>query len=110
MAKRTIAEITAAKEKKRSQLTAQIKQLKARANKTQRQQDTRRKILAGAAVLDEAESHSAYKAALYELIERFYDRDDERALFDLPPLSEEEKQARAGRRKERKPARNSKPV
>lgn len=59
--------------------------MQARENKKKRKEDTRRKILAGAAVLDEAETNIAYKNALYELLERFLTRPDDRALFGLPP-------------------------
>jgi hypothetical protein len=72
--------------KQRDILNAQIRQLQARENKKKRKEDTRRKILAGAAVLDEAETNVAYKNALYELLARFLTRDDDRALFALPPL------------------------
>ncbi len=72
--------------KQRDILNAKIRQLQARENKKKRKEDTRRKILAGAAVLDEAKNNAAYKKSLYELIDRFYYRDDDRALFGLPPL------------------------
>lgn len=49
-----------------------------------RAQDTRRKILAGAAVLDEAEGKEEYKAALFKLLGKFLTRPEDRALFGQP--------------------------
>lgn len=72
--------------KQRDILNAQIRQIQSRENRKKRKEDTRRKILAGAAVLDEAEANAAYKNALYELLKRFLTRNDDRALFGLLPL------------------------
>jgi hypothetical protein len=72
--------------KQKQVLEARIRQEQGRENAKKRKLDTRRKILAGAVVLDEAERHPAYKNALYELLARFLTRDDDRALFGLPPL------------------------
>jgi len=47
-------------------------------------QDPRRKILAGAAVLDEAEGKEEYKAALFKLLGKFLTRPEDRALFGQP--------------------------
>ena len=46
--------------------------------------DIRRKILAGAAVLEEAEQRPEYEAALLYLLDRFLTRPADRALFNLP--------------------------
>lgn len=67
-------------------LNARIRQQQNRENDKKRKADTRRKILAGAAVLDEASKHPAYGKELYSLLDRFLVRKDDRALFDLPPL------------------------
>jgi hypothetical protein len=72
--------------KQRDILNAQIRQMQARENKKKRRDDTRRKILVGAAVLDEAETNVSYKNALYDLLARFLSRTDDRALFGFPPL------------------------
>jgi hypothetical protein len=50
----------------------------------ERKNDTRRKILAGAAVLDEAEGKEEYKAALFKLLGKFLTRPEDRALFGQP--------------------------
>lgn len=70
----------------RKALDAQIKLEQNRENAKKKKDDTRRKILAGAAVLDEAAKHPKFKAELESLLGRFLKRNDERALFGLPPL------------------------
>ncbi len=50
----------------------------------ERKNDTRRKILAGAAVVDEAEGKEEYKAALFKLLGKFLTRPEDRALFGQP--------------------------
>lgn len=69
-------------------LDARIQQERSRERERQRKEDTRRKILAGAVVLDEAEKHPAYKAELFKLLDRFLSRPDDRELFGLAPLPE----------------------
>jgi hypothetical protein len=54
-----------------------------RENAKKKKEDTRRKILAGAAVLDEASKQPKFKAELYDLLGRFLTRDNDRALFGL---------------------------
>ena len=70
----------------RKAIEAQIKLEQNRENEKKKKDDTRRKILAGAAVLDEAVKHSKFRAELESLLGRFLKRTDERALFGLPPL------------------------
>ena len=55
--------------------------------KKKRAEDTRRKILAGAAILSAIESNEAEKAKFMALVEATLTRDDDRALFGLPPLA-----------------------
>lgn len=69
-------------------LEARIRQEQNRENQKKKKADTRRKILAGAAVLDEAEKHHAYKVGLMRLLDSFLSRPDDRKLFGLEPLSE----------------------
>jgi hypothetical protein len=68
----------------RATLEARIRREQGREKSRQRTADTRRKILAGAAALDEAEKDAAYKASLMGLLGRFLTRPDDRALFSLP--------------------------
>jgi hypothetical protein len=51
----------------------------------QRKDDTRRKILAGAAVLNHAAKDEAFAAELAALLNRFVLKPQERALFDFLP-------------------------
>ena len=77
----------------------------ARRSKKNKTADTRLKVLAGAAVLDEAETNAAFKKAIWELIDRFYYRDRDRTDLGLPLLPEEEKQVREQRSIEKRKAR-----
>lgn len=71
--------------KQRDALDAQIKSVQARARQQARKRDTRRKVLAGAAVLHAAELDLVFARQLHRMLDGFLARDDERALFDLPP-------------------------
>jgi response regulator RpfG family c-di-GMP phosphodiesterase len=55
-----------------------------------REQDTRRKILVGAVYLGLTEGDDKKKKELKEHMNKALVRDDDRALFDLPPLQKEE--------------------
>jgi|GEM_PF-1294395 len=70
----------------RKAIDAQIRLEQNRENAEKKKADTRRKILTGAAVLDEAAKHPKFKADIDKLLGRFLKRADERALFGLPPL------------------------
>jgi hypothetical protein len=52
----------------RKALNARIQQEINRENRRKRKDDTRRKILVGAAVLDDAEKHPKHKEQLYKLL------------------------------------------
>lgn len=56
--------------------------------KGKRVSDTRRKILAGALVLDMMEKDEATKQRFLERLDRFLTRQDDRNLFGLPTLEE----------------------
>ena len=71
---------------KQKALGARIQLEQNRLNAQKRKANTRRKILAGAAALDEAEHSPKYKAQLQKLLGRFLVRPDDRALFGLEPL------------------------
>lgn len=77
----------------------------ARLSHASRQEDTRRKILAGAWALRRAEASAEFSAMMLGDLDRIWlTRDDDRALFGLPPLTPEEKAAR-----EAKPGKASPP-
>lgn len=67
-------------------LKARIDREQAKARTKERKADTRRKILAGAAILDRAEKDEAARAELHRMLAGFLLRADDRALFGLEPL------------------------
>lgn len=60
-----------------------------------REQDTRRKILVGAVYLGLAEQDDKAKKELKERMSNALVRDDDRALFNLPPLPKQKVEAEA---------------
>lgn len=87
----------AALETKLKQAKAQRQQIEARKRAAQmkiaRADDTRRKILAGALVLEMMAGDDATKQRFLERLNRYLTRADDRALFALPPLPETPAQA-----------------
>lgn len=84
-----------------SKLEVQLKQAKAQKQKlearkraaerkVERSQETRRKILVGAAILAKVERDEWPRDKLLALLESTLTRDDDRALFDLPPKATEQ--------------------
>ena len=71
--------------KKKAKLEAATRRLRARAAATERKQDTRRKILAGAWVLARAAQDQEADRQLTQGLDGFLERDRDRALFDLAP-------------------------
>lgn len=81
-------------------LEERLKQLKAKQQKIDarkralesrqaRQADTRRKLLAGAVVLAQVERDALANAQFRQWLDQSLTREDDRALFDLPPVSRE---------------------
>ncbi len=79
---------------KAKQELAEAKKLTALMKKD-RASDTRRKILAGAFVLDAAEKDEASKTKLMNGLNKFLTRDDDRILFGLAPLPKSESQEKS---------------
>jgi hypothetical protein len=69
---------------KREAVNARIKQEQNKLKASERKSDTRRKILAGAAVLEKASRDNDFSTMLMAELKRFLVRDDDRALFGLP--------------------------
>lgn len=63
-------------------------QKRAQASKLERQKDTRRKILVGAAILAKVERGEWPKDKLLAMMDSTLTRPDDRALFELPALPE----------------------
>lgn len=78
-------------EKRRQQINAAIQQIRARWNQDRRKQDTRRKILAGAWVLLAVERGEFPREVLLAGLDGLLERDQDRALFDLPPRQPRQK-------------------
>jgi large subunit ribosomal protein L7/L12 len=80
-----------AQEQKLKQLKAQKQQIEARkrsaAAKITRQQDTRRKVLAGAMILEMMERDENTRQRFTQRLDSYLTRPDDRALFELPKES-----------------------
>lgn len=77
---------------KRKALDARIRKEQNRENARERKRETRRKILAGAWVLDEAEKRPDFKKFVYQQLDRFLIRNTDREVFGLPPKGESQAQ------------------
>ncbi len=76
---------------RRNELNAQIRREQNREKTKHRKDDTRRKILAGAAILHKASGDKQYeKWLIHNLLDGFLTKPDDRALFGLSPLPEEQ--------------------
>jgi hypothetical protein len=71
---------------KRNAMNARIKREHNKQRMGDRKSDTRRKVLAGAAVLEWAAKDTEFSARLMEELKRFLVRDADRVLFHLPPI------------------------
>ena len=85
-------------QQKQQELQDAIRREKLRLAKTERKKDTRRKILVGATILNEAENDQELATRLHKLLNSQLTRNDDRALFDLDLIPEvtEEKQVATG--------------
>ena len=70
----------------RNAINARIRDAESKLRDNERRLDTRRKVLAGATVLAWAKRDSDFCARLMMELKTFLVRDDDRALFNLPPL------------------------
>ena len=78
-------------EEQRARINAAIQRVKARERQAVRKRDTRRKILAGAMVLDRVARGVLTEQLFLRDMDEFLDRPHERALFELPPRPNREK-------------------
>ena len=72
---------------KRNAVNERIKKEQNKLLASERKSDTRRKILAGAAVLEWAARDSEFATKLTAELRAFLVRDGDRALFGLPPVA-----------------------
>ena len=75
-------------EQRQEKLKRALAKEKARLRQDERKDDTRRKILDGALIQEYAKDHPEQEALLQKLRRERLTRDNDRALFDLPPLKE----------------------
>lgn len=73
--------------KKREQLKAQIQQVRAKEAAQKRKEDTRKKILLGALMMEMMERGELDKGKMRKRLDGFLTREGDRRLFDLPPRS-----------------------
>jgi large subunit ribosomal protein L7/L12 len=71
---------------KREAVNARIKQEQNKLKTSERRADTRRKVLAGAAVLEWAKRDNDFAKVLNAELKTFLVRDGDRELFGLPPI------------------------
>jgi hypothetical protein len=76
---------------KRDAVNARIRQEQNRLNATQRRADTRRKVLAGAAVMEWAKRDNDFAKKLDAELKVFLVRDADREIFGLSPLKKQER-------------------
>ena len=74
----------------RDAVNARIRQEQNKQRAGERKSDTRRKVLAGATVLEWAKRDSEFSSRMMAELKRFLVRDDDRALFGLPPVPKRE--------------------
>lgn len=75
---------------KEAQLKARIQSLEAGQMSRERKKDARRKILLGALVLERLRQGDPAALELKAKLAGYLTRDNDRALFELPPLPKEE--------------------
>ena len=87
---------------KREAVNARIKQEENKLRASERKRETRRKVLAGAAVLEWAKRDNEFSARLITELKAFLVRDEDRALFGLPAASAHADGANTGNRRPNK--------
>ncbi len=70
----------------RAAIDARMRQEQYKLNKLERARDTHRKVLVGAAMMEWAKRSNENSLTLATELKNFLTRNDERALFGLPPL------------------------
>ena len=74
-----------AQRRQRHTLTRQIRRAQARVSAADRQRRTRRLILVGAYIDSVSQADPVSRTRLMKGLDEFLERDQDRALFDLPP-------------------------
>lgn len=71
---------------KKDKLDKQIAAARARESVKARKLDTRRKVVAGAILLEHCEHDAEFKALVWSVFDQFLTKPHDRPLFDLAPL------------------------
>ena len=81
-------------QKKQALLQKKIARKKKAVKDTNRKEDTRRKIIAGALALThmDTEPGSEFAYTMHKLLDRYVTRNEDRELFALPPLPEDQEE------------------
>lgn len=72
---------------RKAKIQRQKRQQQMKLTNQKRKEDTRRKVLIGAAILAKVEAEEWSRDNLTRLLDGYLKRDDDRALFDLPPVT-----------------------
>ena len=72
-------------EERRARINAEIQRVRSRESQEKRKRETRRLILMGAMLRDRITRKELPEKLFKADMDRFLDRDQDRALFDLPP-------------------------
>ena len=83
MTQRTPQDRIAKLEKQRNQINARLQKERAKIAAQKRKDDTRRKIIAGAALLAHAEHDNTVKAQLWRILDQNVTRPKDRAMLGL---------------------------
>ena len=86
--RRTPEERISELEKQRDQINARLQKERAKVSAQKRKDDTRRKIIVGAALLAHAEHDDTVKAQLWRILDAQVTRSQDRVLLGLKPKDE----------------------
>ena len=86
--RRTPEERISELEKQRDQINARLLKERAKVSAQKRKDDTRRKIIVGAAMLAHAEHDAAVKAQMGRILDQHVTRPQDRVLLGLQPKDE----------------------
>ena len=81
-------------EEAEARIKAELQRARARIAQEARKRDTHRKILAGAMVFDRVERGELTEQRFKADMDKFLEKDRDRAVFDLPPRSPAQQPAR----------------
>lgn len=76
-------------EERRAKISAEIQRIRAREQQKRRKEDTRRRILLGGWVLSRVQSGEWSEAELLKRLDKYLEKDRDRALFGLPPREQQ---------------------